>query len=724
MNMNERQQQTIQTYLRQRDAQGRVWAHIQQAQSNMAVTISKAASLFHFNESQLREWEKRGLLQTERPLLSTDGKGTTGHRQYSQTELFKLAIMRDLIDQGYSPGEIPTDLEKLWEMAAGSPISMLPNLASSSAQSAGKGQGTRQLSINARVENTDVQEFWRYFVTQALRLSLLLICEDMPDTVAGLILPLEDQKLAGSLASPSDLERAGRSLVGWLDQNRSFYLFLTDTPTFDFPTDYRLQTLKLADESMAAGDRVLDNTFIVLERNTKHSALSLELRDVVQHILGLVYARINSWEPALAHGERDSLYQIHDLARVSRIGGDRIVNALLERVIDLGGQTADGQDRWRFCSLLLPDDASLPVQQQSLIVRAQAGHAPYQIGLTSISPENGDQIDNLCLRAFEGGQIVTVPAAMPGDSMINSYRVQVITRGTQFQAPPEGETLHSALALPLVGEYGISIGVLYIEASSANAFSLHDQRVLRLIGHMLEDLLKTSQVRNQKIDWRKNILTSPMIVDTIFSEFAAETDFITEVDELLHRIQAGNLVETRGNEEVTIISVDIDNQSSIALKYGNKTARNLSQQVGVRIRGRLSFESSLRMFHISADKYYILLDGIKIENARSLATQLCEALRGNSYRVPPPSADNGKPVAQENMLELPGVTAHIGISSYTIEKLDELLKRYRSDMAVAYVRKLIQGGIEEMLDLGKHEGGNRVVSWDHESWGYKALPGT
>src|SRR5258707_6977534 len=78
MIMNEHHPQNIAEYLQQDEAQERIREHIQQARSKMAVTISRAARLLNFSGSQLRGWEKRGLLQTERPLLSPDGKGVTG----------------------------------------------------------------------------------------------------------------------------------------------------------------------------------------------------------------------------------------------------------------------------------------------------------------------------------------------------------------------------------------------------------------------------------------------------------------------------------------------------------------------------------------------------------------------------------------------------------------------------------------------------------------------
>lgn len=729
--MNERRQQNVHEYLRQHEAQVRILSNIQQATSKMAVTISRAASLFNFSESQLREWEKRGLLQTERPLLSLEGKGSTGHRQYSLQMVAKLAIIRDLITQGYAPGDIPPNIDQLWEEVAGSLTDTLSAQTGSSSQQVAENGKTMQLSIDARIDSTDIQEFWRYFVTQALRLSLLLICEDMPDTVAGLVVSLEGRNQAGLLATPGELKDVGRSLVGWLNQNGSFYLFLTDAPTFDFPTDYRLQTLKLVDEQTITGDQVLDNTFVVLKRGTRHSQLTPELQEVVRRLLELVYLRAGNWEPALAYGTRDWLYQAHDLERASHIAGDRIFNALLERVIELGGKTADGQNRWRFCALLLPDDPNLPVQQQSLVVRAQTRHSPFQIGLTRISSQDADQANSITVKAFEGSQIVSMQAVLPGESMLNPPHLQIITStpemiargqpGGLFQPPPPGEAIHSALAVPVVGEYSISSAVFYIEANKADAFSSGDQRVLRVISRMLEELLSTSRNRSQGMGKRHALLGSPAIVDNTFADFAVEADFIAEIDHLLARIQSNDVAWTRGKEEVAIIAVDIDNQSSVAMKYGNRIARNLSQQVGARIRGSISSAGSFKLFHISADKYYILLEGVGLDEARNLAKQLRTVLRAGDYRILPLSATSGRAVLPGNMLEVSGVTTHIGVSSYPFEKLDEILRRYPPHTALIYVRTLILRGLDSALERGKLEGGNCIVSWDRDAWEYIVL---
>lgn len=725
--MNDRRQQSIREYLQQRDAQVRILNAIQQARAGMTVTISRAASLFHFSESQLREWEKRGLLQTERPLLSSDGKGSTGHRQYSLQMVSKLAIIKDLLDQGFAPGDIPANIDTLWEEVAGSPGGPPGLLAPSVAES----ERTMQMPIDERVEQMDAQEFWRYFVAQALRLSLLLICEEMPDTVAGLVLPLEERNLASVLTSLGDLKEVGRSLVGWLGRNRSFYLFLTDAPSFHFPTDFRLQTLQLAGAQTPTGDKVLDKTLIVLERSTRRSSLTPELQEMVRRLLALVYLRVDRWEAALAHGTRDWLYQTHDLELASQVDGERIFNALLERVIELGGQTSEGRDRWRFCTLLLPDDPHLPVQQQSLIVRAQTRNSPFQIGLTRISPQDTAQGNSITLKAFEGSQAVCLQAALPGDSMLAPQHVRVITStpemiargqpGGLFQPPPAGETIHSALAMPVVGEHGIPIAVFYIEADQADAFSLDDQRVLRLLSRMLEELLMTARARSQRMARREMLLEHPAIVDGTFGDFAVEADFIAEIDSLLSRIQQKEVVVAEGRGEISILSVDIDNQSSVAMKYGHRVARNLSHQLGLRLRGNINSSGNFKLFHVSADKYYLLLEGVGLEDARSLAQQLQAVLSVGEYRIPPLSASSSRAVLHGNTLDLTGVTVHMGVSTYTIGKLEELLQRYPPHTAVLYVRTLLLASIDMKLERGKLEGGNCIISWDTSTWGHRVL---
>ncbi len=493
----------------------------------------------------------------------------------------------------------------------------------------------------------------------------------------------------------------GLSLIGWLGRNRSFYSFLAETPEFEYPTDFRLQTLRSSEEAPSEADRVLDNVLIISQRGARQISLSPKLIETVQRVLNLVYMRVENWKPAFDYSPHDWLYQAPNLESASRVAGDRIFNALLERVIELGGKTSDGRDRWSFCTLLLPNDTTLPIQQQILTVRAQTDNSPYEIGVTSI---NQAQTDSLSLKAFLSGQIVYFAETLPGQSMTTYQLPIALSKGVAVDiSVPEGsleQATRSALAIPAIGEYGISRAVLYIASEEAQAFSIDDQRVLRMISRMVEELLSTSQARRQIVGKLGGIINNPSVVDAIFQGFASETDFFAEIELLLKNIQKEVLSNGNLDSHLSILSVDIDNQSSIALKYGNRVARNLSQQMGLRIRRqtRLSDKyAASKLFHISADKYYWLLNGVSLEEAQSLALRLKGILQ-EDYLIDPsyviPGIVPSRPVLPANMQGLSGVTVHLGVSSYSFQKLKELLQRYPESTAVKNVRALILAGIE------------------------------
>lgn len=718
--MHKRSQQDIREHLRQSDVQARIWKDIQDARSKATVTISRAASLFGFSESQLREWEKRGLLQTERSSLSQDGKSASGHRQYSPAELDKLAIIRELIDQGYAPGDIPLDINTLW-------LEVAPRQETGLAEPGMTPRQADRLPIDRYVEAMDQQEFWRYFVAQALRISLALICEHMPDTLAGLILPLEDRQLAAEIQAPADLPRLGPSLVGWVGANRSFYTFLDPAPAFEFSSDFRLETLLPAQSQGASEDRVLENVVIAVQRRARPLSLAPELVETVRRILNLVYKHQDMWQPCFGYSMRDWLYQAPDLERASNITGDLILNSLLELVIELGGQTSDGLDCWHFCALLLPGDASLPIQQQSLVVRAQTHRSPYEIGRSVVNPK---QTDSLSLKAFQSGQLISFEETLPGESMTTYQLPTALRNSLDVSATPVLEVAtRSALAIPIMGEHGIAAAVLYVASAQPQAFPLDQQRALRVMSRMVEEQLLTAQARRQVSGKLGDLVMTPAVVDPTFHDFASETDFIVKVEQFLHNIQQSpaqtpqSLAESEQAESLHILAVDIDNQSRIALKYGNIVAKNLSHEVGIRMRGQMRMSEKYaagKIFHISADRYYFLLQRVSFEEVCNLARQLREILQ-ETYRISSSDAVTGRPTLPENMLEVAGVTTHLGVSTYSSQKCADLLFRYPEYIAVKRVRALVMAALEEILERGKSAGGDTILIWDDIARKYKPL---
>ena len=112
--------QRIRQHLQQLDVQKRIQESIRTVRANATVTTSGASRLLELGEQQLRDWEKRGLISTERS--STEGKQTLGHRQFALAELEKLAVMKELIKEGhFAPGDfenISTSIEGIWREVA------------------------------------------------------------------------------------------------------------------------------------------------------------------------------------------------------------------------------------------------------------------------------------------------------------------------------------------------------------------------------------------------------------------------------------------------------------------------------------------------------------------------------------------------------------------------------------------------------------------------------
>ena len=107
--MYKRYRQDIRNHLQNEDVKKRILQNIQRGREEATVTIGRAARLFNFSENKLRDWENLGLLK---PLRSKD---VAGQRQYTPDELNKLAIIRELIEEGgFTPGSIPPNIDEIW----------------------------------------------------------------------------------------------------------------------------------------------------------------------------------------------------------------------------------------------------------------------------------------------------------------------------------------------------------------------------------------------------------------------------------------------------------------------------------------------------------------------------------------------------------------------------------------------------------------------------------
>ena len=230
--MDVRSKQSIPEHLQNEEVQERILRNIHKGRDEATVTISRAAELFGITENKLRDWEEYGILNPLRP------GGPKGRRLYTPTELDKLAIIRELINSGYTVSEIPPNINILWH-ATRSLVAAFDRTDPSSSRTS-----VHELSINQRLAQSSADIFWSYFVTHTLRLALKLICEDIPNTTAGLLLPFSLETKVDSIRRIEDLKTLGESLVGWLNQSGTSQTLLAQRPWFQYSSDFRVEHLQ------------------------------------------------------------------------------------------------------------------------------------------------------------------------------------------------------------------------------------------------------------------------------------------------------------------------------------------------------------------------------------------------------------------------------------------------------------------------------------------------
>jgi DNA-binding transcriptional MerR regulator/GGDEF domain-containing protein len=704
--MDVRSKPTIQTHLRREDVQERVLQYTQKGRNEATVTISQAAELFGITENKLRDWEEYGLLNPLRP------GGPKGRRLYTPTELDKLAIIRELIDAGFSASDIPPDISKQWhEIRAPRESANLPEQLDSAIPGL-------EHSINQRIVQARASLFWQYFVSRALRLSLMLICEDIPNVPAGLVLPLVPEVDVSTIQHVEDVPSVGESLVGWLSQSCSFYTFLTPRPSFQYSSDFRLERLQVRRDT-GAGTPVAqgtpppvsaERTLIIIQREAKVLTLTSPLIETIQRLLQPLYRDIPQTRACFGPGMGDVLLPTTNFQGKAH-SEDVILNKLANMVIQLGGQTASGTSRWCFSCIFTPDHTHirLSLQQRSLVLRAQSDTSPYAIGITTHIPQ--EPFISSCIKAFQSGR------------SIHFHDISISDDYTKVRQNPEG-TVRSSIAIPIEGQDGIAMGVLYITSEQKQAFAEDDQRLLRMLSRMIKEVLETYQVRLQSVSNLRTLINHPSIVDTQFREFLAEDDFSYHIEELLLNVQARP--EFSPDEVVSFLAIDIDKHSNVAHIYGDRVARDLSRAVGLRVRSQLRTfkdEAGYRLYHIGADRFYILLHKMTLDQARTKAELLKRTLAGSyqiePYHTPGSQLQNGYALETATVSNL---TVRLGVASYPYQKLKEILLRYPPETTVMEVRKQVIGMLEEELTLGKRKGGNVVTSWDPALPGFICFP--
>jgi len=709
--IDERNIQRIIKHLEDEAAQKRVLHNIQRGHNEVTVTIGRAASLFGFSESQLRDWEKIGLIKPIRPKDASDSDGTKrsshgGQRQYSFSELDKLAIIRELLDEAkLTPGSIPPDIDKIWSSIVEKHAAQKNDISYSPYTSS-----TKSEPIDRRITSSYRDELsWRFYASNALMLSILLLYEAVPGSYAGLILPAYERD--GEAPAPEQLPEIGDALVGWLGQTRTFYTFMTPEPSFEYPSDFRILPICPPElQELTSSASIADRTFLVVQRDDiRHVTNTEKAVQTVRRLLTPLYEDRQYWPLYFGEGMRDLVNPGIDFTpRVP----DAVLTGLTEMVIRLGGKKPDGTNRWQSCYILLPDNLRLPLQQRSLVVRATSEGYSRLLGMHMATPERYGT--SLSLRAYQGGHIMYRSELAPEDRT-NTYR--------ELEGP-----IRSNIALPIGGEVAEPLGVLHAASHDTDAFDEDDQRVLRVMARIIADLLNIYRSRQQITASLADLLEDPGTVDAAFKDFSSENEFLQDIEALLspikEQLEAGQLTHHSASTaptmttdpdepqlgEVSFIGVDLDLQvqETIANSYGDQTLARLNKALGLRIRDLLPAlfmnYASYKLYHIYAGRYYLLLRDLSLEKTKTSAERLRKGLAASPITIKQPDLPSSS-------LTLPDIFVHIGVTWYPNEKLAEFLGPIQTP-SLANVSSTFYRSLDLVLKLGADSGGNIVFAWD------------
>ncbi len=701
----------IQEHLSKIDVQQRIIKAISNARSQATVTIAQAAELFRFSENQLRDWEQRDLLTPERP---KHDKGIKGRRLYSASEFTKLAIIQELLNADYNPGEITPVVYELW-------TEILSKLPADYAQDASQYQlspllGT-ELSSGPMDDFVDgvyeQQLFFRYISARLAYVALMLIGEEMPLIKVALILPYNEPPVDLLIPrnKPTSLQLLGESLVGWLGNTRTFYMRMMKAPTFAYASDYRVEPLRETTKlEIQQEERYWSRTWILLQREAPKLFFSKEMVETLQRLLQPLYDRAYQWKDFWGYGERYSIDPAINFSSSAK-STDAILTGLANMIVESGGKNEQGQSRWRFCCILLPKDIHVSLPQQSLVVRAGSTHSPHKPHLVMISPE-GTSIA-LSLRAFQSGHI--------------AYRHNISVEDLTIELRQEEGDIRSAIALPAGAQDSNPVAVLYIASDQPDSFSESDQRLLQLYCRIIEEFVRSYFARNQSYANMSAVIADPGVVDVAFKKFWSEEDFISDTEKLLSDIQnaldereAHEALETsstgKPEEALSFIGIDIDDQSTIANRYGDRLARNLSLEMGQRVRRHLlpifRRSEAWQLYHIYGDRFYLMLQGVAMERARVEAEKLREGLKG-SYKVEAKRTTTDAVPLPDSLVEVQNVTVRLAVTSYPHDKLYDMLQQMKLKDVTANILRSLDAGLKRGKD-DETTHGNVVYSWDSE----------
>ncbi len=543
--------------------------------------------------------------------------------------------------------------------------------------------------IDDLIENTERNWAWNYFVIQTMQLALNLVGEAIPGSALGLILPLQRKKTSSTLHLPKDLPQIGRSLMGWLTENRSLHIFIVSSPQFSYADDHHIEQL-----SRKRGIASKDDPFLVVPRQTDSPDIESCVVETICTLFDFIYEHQQHWYPGFQDQIHDQFLPVNG-TRNGAFFPDTLLNNLMDIIIQFGGQTEDGQNRWRFCCVLLPKEPRLPPLQRILFVYAQSKGAPHKVGSTIVSANK----ESLCLslRAYLSPHLHYIDDVAPKDTTIDFQEVE--------------EPIHSAIALPIGGEQGVAYAVLYVASGEADAFPTASRAILRIMCKMIGNLLADYRTQQESSYHLIDAVRHPDTVDPLFAPFSSENDFRQSVRALLEEILENERWERQTREALSFIAIGMDNLDHLAPRYGNYILRNLHREMGLRIQRSITWNTQCKLYHVYADRFYLLFRGSPFDEVQKQAIRLKNLLE-EAYRIDAQYISTDQLIVPGQKLPLENLTTRLAFTSYTVKNLLEILHQHKEDANTVSLK--MRSTLEDGLKKGEDEGGSVIVAWSRE----------
>lgn len=668
----------IEAFLTQPATQQWLQEQLTAIRQQLTAPIGKVKEIIDVPETRLRYWESRHLLAPARAAQKPQkGKRGAGQRYYGIEQLARALLINKLLeDKRYSLDAIASFMQReetfIERLIAANQLVQRPE--------AGLPQ-----TVMERVSAAEAALMWEFFLPRALYAVLSLLIERAFTGDARLYLPIRAAGapiLLPQISSPADLPKLGQVLLGWRESNRAFAALAMAAPPPE-PTE-RFEVLSLEDvlpedtAILPVGAHIaLTPPFArILRRDEKLKPASISARRVAARLLKFLQDRAAEWQEALKARGETLLYDSPTLTH-SALGGP-LLNVMAETVIALGSTPAKP---WRFCCILLPQDLLEPLMARNLIVRGQSEQSPYQVGETRLSPR---QL-GLSILAYQSGHMIYRPHVTDEDPAI-AWR--------EREEPVSGG---SAIAVPIEGEYGKSLGAIYVVSAQPDAFPLESQQLLRIVGRMISEQVMASRGRQLMTENLSDLIEEPQTVESLFKGMQNINQFRRDLANMLESLKTDQPVF----DHLSLVAVDISDLSSVALKYGDLAAtKNLVREVGERTQeqARLIFTASsgVDCYHAYVDRFYLLLKNFAPDKAGNGLSHHAEELKAQLetlYRINAPRVLPTQTMPPAYLLDLKEIKVRLAEKSYSRDEL----KRLVDANGVPWVVDHLESGLKAAL---------------------------